>query len=333
MQGKTLGATLKITLDLSKLLEEGKLTPEEVERLKVLAARDTGSLAINILVGFGVVAVSAGAVALVPSPLTALVLGLGVFVVGLGFTLHRDERWGLLAQICLVVGALLFCGGVLALGDGALGAMLIVTAALAVAAIVARSGLLMAAAVLALGACLGAKAGYWHATYALAIYEPALTIVLFSALALATYFVSKRLPSEYERLALIAARTSVFMVNFGFWIGSLWGDNLRLIRSIIHNDPVILTAGAGPDIISPFMFAVGWAIVLLAAAVWGMRANRRWVVNVAAVFGAIHLYTQWFDRLGPGPLAFIVGGLLMLAFAYGLWALNRHFTGKAVNPA
>jgi len=332
MQGKTLGATLKITLDLSKLLEEGKLTPEEVERLKVLAARDTGSLAINILVGFGVVAVSAGAVALVPSPLTALFLGLGVFVVGLGFTLHRDERWGLLAQICLVVGALLFCGGVLALGDGALGAMLIVTAALAVAAIVARSGLLMAAAVLALGACLGAKAGYWHATYALAIYEPALTIVLFSALALATYFVSKRLPSEYERLALIAARTSVFMVNFGFWIGSLWGDNLRLIRSIIHNDPVILTAGAGPDIISPFMFAVGWAIVLLAAAVWGMRANRRWVVNVAAVFGAIHLYTQWFDRLGPGPLAFIVGGLLMLAFAYGLWALNRHFTGKAVNP-
>ena len=323
---------MKITLDLSKLLEEGKLTPEEAERLKALAAHDTGSLAINILVGFGVVAVSAGAVALVPSPLTALVLGLGVFAVGLVFTFYRDERWTLLAQICLVVGALLFCGGVLALGDGALGAMVSVTVVLAVAAIVARSGLLMAAAVLALGACLGAKAGYWHATYALAIYEPALTIVLFSALALATYFVSKRLPAEYERLALIAARTAVFMVNFGFWIGSLWGDNLRLVRSLVHNDPSILTAAAGPDIISPLQFSVGWAIALLAVAVWGMRANRRWVVNVAAVFGAIHLYTQWFDRLGPGPLAFIVGGLLMLAFAYGLWALNRHFTGKTVNP-
>ncbi len=207
------------------------------------------------------------------------------------------------------------------------------TAALAVAAIVARSGLLMAAAVLALGACLGARAGYWHATYALAIYEPAVTIVLFSVLALATYFISKRLPAEYERLALIAARTSIFMINFGFWIGSLWGDNLRLIRSLIHNDPSILTADGGPDIISPFAFSVGWAIVLLAVAVWGMRANRRWVVNVAAVFGAIHLYTQWFDSLGPGPLAFIIGGLLMLAFAYGLWALNRYFTGKAVNSA
>ena len=324
---------MKITLDLSKLIEEGKLTLEEAERLKALAARDTGSLAINVLVGFGVVAVGAGAVALIPSPVTALALGLGVFAIGLVLTFNRDERWSLLTQICLVVGALMFCGGVLALGDGALGAMLIVTAALAGAAIVARSSLLMAGAVLALGACLGAKAGYWHATYALAIYEPALTILLFSALALATYFVSKRLPAEYERLALVAARTSVFMVNFGFWIGSLWGDNLRLIRSIIHNDPRILTGVAGPDIISPFMFSVGWAIALLAAALWGMRANRRWVVNVAAVFGAIHLYTQWFDALGPGPVAFIVGGLLMLAFAYGLWALNRHFTGKVGNSA
>jgi hypothetical protein len=229
-------AILKITLDLSKLLEEGKLTPEEAGRLKAQAARDTGSLAINILVGFGVVAV-------------------------------------------------------------------------------------------------GARAGYWHATYALAIYEPAVTIVLFSALALATYFVSKRLPAEYEHLALVAARTAVFMVNFGFWIGSLWGNNLRLIRSLTHDDPSILTVGAGPDIISPLAFSIGWAIALLGVAVWGMRANRRWAVNVAAVFGAIHLYTQWFDRLGPEPLSFIVGGLLMLVFAYGLWALNRHFTGRVVNTA
>lgn len=58
---------MKVTLDLSKLLEEGKLSPAEAERLRALAARDTGSFAINVLVGFGVVAVSAGAVALVPT--------------------------------------------------------------------------------------------------------------------------------------------------------------------------------------------------------------------------------------------------------------------------
>ena len=49
---------MKVTLDLSKLLEEGKLSPAEAERLRALAAHDTGSLAINILVGFGVVAVA-----------------------------------------------------------------------------------------------------------------------------------------------------------------------------------------------------------------------------------------------------------------------------------
>jgi iron complex transport system permease protein len=318
---------MKITLDLSKLVEESKLTAEEADRLRALAARDTGSLAINILVGFGVAAVSAGALAVVPTPATALILGLAVFGIGLAFSLTRNEQWTLLAQICLVIGALMFCGAVLALGKGSLGALLIVTAALAAAAIVARSGLLMSAAVLALGACLGARAGYWHATYALAIYEPAVTVALFSALALATYLASKRLPAEYERLALIAARTSVFMVNFGFWIGSLWGDNLRLIRSLMHNDDSILTA-AGPDIIAPVMFAAGWAVALLGVGLWGMQANRRWVVNVAAVFGAIHFYTQWFDRLGPQPLSFIFGGLLILVFAFGLWSFNRRFAGK-----
>lgn len=321
---------MKITLDLTALVEQGKLTPEEAERLRALAARDTGSLAINILLGFGVVAVSAGAVALLPTPATALAVGLVLFVIGLAFTFGRSESWRLLAQICLVVGALMFCGGVLALGKGSLSAMLIVTAALAAAAVVARSGLLMAAAVLALGACLGARAGYWHATYALAIYEPAVTIVLFSLVALAAYMVSKKLTADYERLALIAARTSVFMVNFGFWVGSLWGDNLRLVRSILHNDPNILNSVAvGPQIISPVAFAAGWAVALLGIGLWGMHANRRWVVNVAAVFGAIHFYTQWFDRLGPGPMSFIVGGLLMLAFALGLWSFNRRYAAEA----
>jgi hypothetical protein len=319
------GAIMKITLDLSKLVEDGKLTVDEAARLRGLAAHDTGSLAINILIGFGVVAVSAGAVALVPTPASALVLGLVVFAVGLGLTVQRYEQWSLLAQVCLVIGALLCCGAVLVLGNGALSAMLIVTAALAGAAIVARSGLLAAGAVLALGACLGARAGYWHATYALAIYEPAVTIVLFSALALAAYQASKRLAADYERLALVAARTAVFMVNLGFWIGSLWGDPLVLVRSLLHNDADIRR---GPGIIPPVAFSIAWAIALLGVGLWGMQANRRWVVNVAAVFGAIHFYTQWFDKLGPQPLSFLLGGVLMLGFALALWDFNKRYAGK-----
>src|ERR1700689_4251295 len=132
---------MKVTLDLSKLLEEGKLTPAEADRLRALAAQDTGALAINILIAFGIIAVSAGAVALVPTPLTALLIGLVVFAAALPFPLLGHERWSLLGQIFLGGGALMFCGGVLTIGKGSLASMLIVTAAVPGAAIVARSSL------------------------------------------------------------------------------------------------------------------------------------------------------------------------------------------------
>jgi len=317
---------MKITLDLSKLVEEGKISPAEAERLRPLAAHDTYALAINILVGFGVVAVSAGALALMPTVLTVIVLGLVLAAIGLAFTLRGEEQWSLLAQICLVIGALLFCGGVYALGEGSLAAMLFVTAALAGTAIVARSGLLMVAAVLALAACLGARGGYWDAAYTLTIYEPLVTIVLFGLLALGAYYLSKSLAADAERLALIAARTSVFMVNFGFWIGSLWGDHSLLIRSLLQRDPNVLTDFSNrPELIPPLPFVIGWAVVLIGAGIWAVRDNRRWVVNIVAVFGAIHFYTQWFERLGLEPLSVLVGGLPMLAFALGLWSFNKRF--------
>jgi hypothetical protein len=53
------------------------------------------------------------------------------------------------------------------------------------------------------------------------------------------------------------------------------------------------------------------------------------MVNVVAVFAAIHFYTQWFERLGPKPMSFLIGGLLMLAFALGLWLFNRRLEKTA----
>ena len=227
---------MKITLDISKLVEEGKLTREEADKLTALAAHDTGSLGVNILIGFGVVAIAAGAVALVPTPLTAVSLGLALFAAGCAIVLNRVQQWILLGQICLVIGALMFGGGVIAYGAGSLASMLIVTAAFALAAIAARSSLLMALAVLAASACLGARTGYDNALYSLAIFEPTLTVVLFSALALIAYQASQRLPAGYERLAITAARTSLLLINFGFWVGSLWGDPLMLLRSMNAKD-------------------------------------------------------------------------------------------------
>ena len=309
---------MKITLDISKLVEDGKLTPAEAERLRALASQDTGSFGVNILVGFGVVAVAAGAVALVPSPLTAIVLGLALAAAGGGIAVNRVEQWGLFGHICLALGALMFSAGVVAEGEGSLASLLIVTGSLGVAAVAARSGLLTVLAVLAASACLGARTGYSHAAYSLAIFEPTLTIVLFSALALAAFLASQRLTADYERIAIAASRTSVVLVNFGFWIGSLWGDPLFLLRALDRQ-------GAGPDdvVIPRIVFIAGWALALIAVGVWGVKANRRWVVNIAAAFGAIHFYTQWFETLGATPFSVLLGGVLMLVIALALWSLNR----------
>jgi len=312
---------MKITLDISRLVEEGKLTRAEADKLTALAAHDTGSLGINILIGFGVVAIAAGAVALVPTALTAVGLGLALFAAGCAIALNRVQQWILLGQICLVIGALMFGGGVIAYRPDSLSAMLIVTGAFWLAAIVARSSLLMALAVLAASACLGARTGYSHAMYSMAIFEPTLTVVLFSALALIAYQASKRLPADYERLAITAARTSLLLVNFGFWIGSLWGDPLMLLRSMNTSDAPL--AFMTKTVIPASVFGIVWAVVLLGAGIWAVQVNRRWLVNLVAVFAGIHFYTQWFERLGATPLSVLLGGLVMLAGAFALWMFNR----------
>jgi iron complex transport system permease protein len=311
---------MKITLDISKLVEDGKLSAVEAEKLKTLASHETGSLAINALIGFGVVGVAAGAVALVPTPFTALALGLALFAVGCAIVLNNVQQWALLGQICLVIGALMFAGSVIAIGQGSLSAMLIVTIALVLGSLTARSSLLAALAVLAMSACLGARTGYSHAMYSLAIFEPTLTVVLFAALAFAAYQASKKVAADYERIATTAARTSILLVNFGFWVGSLWGDSLVLVRGLNTKDPSVFL---NKTVISADAFSIAWAVALLAAGIWGAMVNRRWLVNVASTFGAIHFYTQWFERLGATPVSVLLGGVVMLAIALALWAFNK----------
>jgi hypothetical protein len=311
---------MKITLDISKLVEEGKLTSAEAERLKALASQETGSFGINVLIGFGVIAVAVGAGALVPTPLTALVLGAAIFAAGFAIVLNRLQQWSVLGQICLVIGALMFCGGVIAFGEGSLASMLIVTVALTLAAIAARSSLLMTLAVLAASACLGARTGYSHAIYSLAIFEPTLTVVLFSGLAVFAYQASHRLAADCERIALTAARTSIVLVNFGFWIGSLWGDPLALMRGA---SGMAMQARLDSIVVPAWAFGIAWAVALIAAGIWAARVNRRWLVNTAAVFGAIHFYTQWFEKLGATPASVLLGGLVMLGIALALWVFNK----------
>ena len=98
---------MKVLLDLDQLLKDGKITQIEYEKLSRLTANSIGSLALNILIGFGVIAVSGGALALIPEAITAIVLGLCILASGLGLLRSGLGQWSLVANICIVIGALM----------------------------------------------------------------------------------------------------------------------------------------------------------------------------------------------------------------------------------
>ena len=327
---------MKIVLDITKLVEDGELSPEQAEKLKNLAARETGALGINILLSLGVVAIAGGFLALAPSAATMLVLGVALVASGLALKQYWQEHWGLLGTANLMVGALTASGGLIILLGGSVGAFALVALIVLALGILARSGLLIGISPLVLASVLGSSTGYLHASYMLVVREATVTIIVFALLAWGTFFLSKRLPAAYERLALIYSRMSLILVNFGFWVGSLWGDypGESWVQSQIYEDPATFRESyqqleawrESAVFISDVMFSVLWALALIAVGAWGVKRNRRFVVNTAAVFGSILLYTQWFERLGATPVTVIFGGIVVVGIALGLRKYNRLVT-------
>src|SRR5439155_1331372 len=120
----------------------------------------------------------------VPHPAMAAIMGVSVAGAGIATLFSGTRQWLVLANICLLAGMLMLSGGLVLLLDGSTLAFALVTVMLAATAALTRSGLMAACSVLALGSALGARSGYFHATYMLRIDEPMLTIVVFSAVAL-----------------------------------------------------------------------------------------------------------------------------------------------------
>ena len=304
---------MKVTLDLTDLVTRGEITKDEADKMARLGRQDTGSLGSNILLGFGTVAVALGGGFLFPTAQSVIVIGAILFVVGLALTINKQVKWGLFAQICITIGALGIVGGVSFLSEGNYYVGLGLGLGLAVAAVVGTSGLLAALAVLQFSIALGSGTAYWGGGYFFWVEQPTQTIIVLGVLAVALLLISMRLPSAYERVALIAARTAVFIINLAFLVGSLFGDQ-RLDWPASY-------------------FSVAWAVLLIGVGLWGVTANRRWVVNAAAIFGAIHFYTQWFEYLGPNPLAILGGGILLIGFGFALRWFNQRFSKPAAVAA
>lgn len=268
---------MKVTLDLDKLLQKGKITREQYDSLELISREESKSHAFAILILLAAIACVIGFVGLNPEFFSSIIKSLYE-------TIGSDGLY-----------ALAFMA---AIGGGA----------------AARSGFLVGMSSLILLSWMGGSSMYSHASYFIAIREPAPTVIVFSGLALAGLWVSDKLPWDMQRLALIFARTCLFIVNMGFWIGSLWGSQLG--------------SGNVPAVI----FSVFWAMSILAVGYWGAIEGRLFVVNLCAVFGSIHFYTQWFETLGSSPGSLLGAGLTALLITWQLREYNRRASRKPPPP-
>lgn len=294
---------MKVTLDLTDLVARGALTKAEADRLAVLGNQETGTLGVNILMGFGVIAVVLGVGIVLPNITAAAVLSAVLFFVGLGLIVNKQTQWLLFARTCLTIGSLGLMGTISFIADNNFYVGLALTLWLGASAAIATSGLLAALTILELSITLGAGTAYWHATYAAWVERPAVTIAILAAVTLGLFAVSLRVPAAYERVAVIGARTAILVINLGFLVGSVFGD------------PMLGWPAS--------YFSIAWALLLIGVGLWAVTANRRWVVNAAAVFGAIHFYTQWFEYLGLNPFSVLGGGLLLIGFGFLLRWFNQ----------
>jgi len=119
---------------------------------------------------------------------------------------------------------LLLAGGVIGFAEADFGALVFSALLFLALAVAIRSNFLVALVPLTLAGALGSSTGYMHAVYMLTVNEPSITIAFFGLLAGAGYLVSHHVGRAYQQLAIIFARVSLILVNFGFWIGSPWGD-------------------------------------------------------------------------------------------------------------
>ena len=300
---------MKIVLNIKELLEEGQIDQVEYDKLLLLSKRQTTSLTFNLLVGLGIVAASIGAIALMPSPYSCFVFGLLVCAVGIFIKINARDQWSVLSIICLMSGLLMSSAAIIWLEEHMFHVITyrsisIVIFILGFSSYFLKSNLLVAISVLNLSTLLGSGVGYEFASYFIWLEYPLLTIVAFSILAICFYSFSKKVGADNEKLLITGSRVSIFLVNLGFWIGSLGGD-------------IWLE--------SPHIFSLAWALAIFGIGFWAWKENRVWLINVLGVFGSIHFYTQWFQTLGAEPLSLFLGGVIAIGIAILFKMLNKSY--------
>jgi iron complex transport system permease protein len=324
-------AALKpVTLDLEALVKSGALTEAEARRLAAMAVPSRAvSTVVQVLCILGALALSMGVVVLDPS----MTLGLFLALAALGFAswvqMAGKDDLSVLGDGMAIAGTAGLAGWFgLQFGEAmpAVAVNGIMTLFTLASALWFRSRFLIAFVPLGLAAMIGSGTAYWHASYAIFISESLVTVLLFGAIAVVLFKIAPSLNALRAGQAVIAARVSWILMNFGFWVGSLWGDHVGdhfvevwsgTEKSWEEMNAWRETALYIPD----WVFIIAWAAASLAT-IFLLKSNR-FAVNAGITFLAINAYTQFFERFYDSPFALILGGASLIAFAWGLFLFDK----------
>jgi len=181
--------------------------------------------------------------------------------------------------------------------------------------------------------------------YGVAIYEVSLTILQMSLIAIVSLAVSLRMTERIARHSRLLGQLALIWINMAFWIGSLWGDVIGLhlwgsrweeITGGIVKFPekteawraAVEAFEAGAIKLTADAFAAAWAAGIIGVGAWGALTARRAVLNISVTFGAIHFYTQYFERLEGTPEVFVIAGVIAILVAWAMWTFNRWLAAK-----
>jgi hypothetical protein len=180
---------------------------------------------------------------------------------------------------------------------------------------------------------------YFHAVYVFMSPEPTLSILQMSGLIAAMIWLGPRVQERGARHTRILATMAFIVANLCALIGSLWGDIVgqtlwgpgkSWLSALSYEDYAVQQNAfmATALEISDTVYAVLWALALVAIVAWAAHGNRRALFNAAVTFAAIHAYTQMFESFVDEPLAYVIGGFAAIPLAWGMWRLNQWFATR-----
>lgn len=195
--------------------------------------------------------------------------------------------------------------------------------------------LISALAIVPFAQMLETGTAYFHAVYAFYSPEPTLTILQMAALIVACLWLARTQAERTGRHARTLAVLAFVVANLCALVGSLWGDVVgETLWGPMRADYIDNVDGQSwydarqafrqtALVIPDEVFAILWAAALIALALWAANKGNRGLFNTALVFGVIHAYTQMFESFADEPLAYVIGGLVLIPIAWGMWKMDQ----------